>query len=184
MDNPYEVLGVSETATESEIKTAFRERAIECHPDQASHLSDQEAKEEFIRVRKAFDILNDPAQRENFDTNGSTETQTEPEKYEDEWKGFEKNGDEVIEWIIESHKNLATGCIGMWTITLKTSLYLTPFVSLIPLAFINTTSPSGQGPFLLGPLVVGFVLSIGISLPYSFYKAAENNPPPDPPWVE
>ena len=43
--NPYQVLGVSQTADEDTIKKAYRKAAKECHPD--THLGDKRAEERF-----------------------------------------------------------------------------------------------------------------------------------------
>ncbi len=63
----YAVLGVSEDATQEEIKEAFRERALECHPDRADDGEEAAAKEEFVQVRKAFEVLSDPEARAAYD---------------------------------------------------------------------------------------------------------------------
>ena len=63
----YAVLGVQEDASQDEIKQAFRERALECHPDRADEGEEAAAKEEFLRVRKAFELLSDPQKRAAYD---------------------------------------------------------------------------------------------------------------------
>jgi len=63
----YAVLGVQEDASQDEIKQAFRERALECHPDRADEGDEAAAKEEFLRVRKAFELLSDPRKRAAYD---------------------------------------------------------------------------------------------------------------------
>lgn len=63
----YAVLGVGRDASQDEIKEAFRERALECHPDRAPEGQEAEAKEEFLRVRRAFELLSDPQKRAAYD---------------------------------------------------------------------------------------------------------------------
>lgn len=66
----YAVLGVRDDASQKEIKQAFRERALECHPDRVDAEDEAAAKEEFLRVRKAFEMLRDPETRAAYDANG------------------------------------------------------------------------------------------------------------------
>jgi hypothetical protein len=71
----YAVLGVRQNASQDEIKAAFRERALECHPDRAPEGEEAAAKEEFQRVRKAFELLSDPQKRAKYD---ASDRETDP----------------------------------------------------------------------------------------------------------
>ena len=64
----YEVLGVERTATPEEIKSAFRRKAKECHPDQ--HPGDKEAEARFKELNEANEILSDPDKRARYDQFG------------------------------------------------------------------------------------------------------------------
>ncbi len=64
MRDPYEVLGVSRSASESEIKSAFRKLAKKHHPDQSK---DPKAKEHFAEVNSAYEIVGDKDKRRQFD---------------------------------------------------------------------------------------------------------------------
>ena len=55
--NPYQVLGVSQTADEDTIKKAYRKAAKECHPD--THPGDKRAEERFKKIGEAYRILSD-----------------------------------------------------------------------------------------------------------------------------
>jgi len=59
------VLGVAETATTDQVKKAFRALAREAHPDVAGE--DPAVLERFKRIRKAYEVLVDPASRQRYD---------------------------------------------------------------------------------------------------------------------
>ncbi len=65
MRDPYSVLGVSKTASESEIKSAFRKLAKKYHPD--SNKNEPKAKERFNEANAAYEILGDKEKRGQFD---------------------------------------------------------------------------------------------------------------------
>jgi DnaJ-class molecular chaperone len=64
MRDPYEVLGVTKTASEAEIKSAFRKLAKKHHPDTNS---DPKSKERFNEANAAYEIVGDKAKRKQFD---------------------------------------------------------------------------------------------------------------------
>lgn len=64
-DDPYKILGVSKTATQDEIKKAYRKLAKSLHPD--LHPDDSRKQAEFQAVSAANDLLRDPEKRRRFD---------------------------------------------------------------------------------------------------------------------
>ncbi len=64
----YKTLGVPRTATQAEIKKAFRKLARESHPDK--HGGDKTAERRFKEVNEANAVLSDPAKREKYDRFG------------------------------------------------------------------------------------------------------------------
>lgn len=66
----YKVLGVSRSASQSDIQKAYRDLARKHHPDR--NPDDKDAKKRFQRIQAAFDVLNDPQKRELYDRYGSS----------------------------------------------------------------------------------------------------------------
>jgi DnaJ-class molecular chaperone len=60
--NYYLILGVTADASLDEIKTAFRRRALELHPDVSGLHSDP-----FLELQEAYDVLTDPERRRRYD---------------------------------------------------------------------------------------------------------------------
>ena len=71
----YEVLGVSKTASDDEIKRAYRQLAKKYHPDICK---EPDAEQKFKEVQEAYDVLSDSTKRHNYDQFG----------FEDPTQGF------------------------------------------------------------------------------------------------
>ncbi|HYY65942.1 MAG TPA: J domain-containing protein [Nitrososphaeraceae archaeon] len=65
VSNYYNILGVSNTASQAEIKQSFRNLALKYHPDKNKN-SDQ-SKQKFMQVVEAYEILSDEQTRKNYD---------------------------------------------------------------------------------------------------------------------
>lgn len=65
----YQTLGVSRDASAEEIQKAYRQLARKYHPD--LNPDNKAAKQKFQEVQKAFEVLNDPAKRQQYDRYGA-----------------------------------------------------------------------------------------------------------------
>lgn len=67
-DDYYQILEVGKTASDSEIKAAYRKQALQWHPDRNKS---SEATEKFKEINKAYEVLSDPQKRQAYDQFGS-----------------------------------------------------------------------------------------------------------------
>lgn len=65
MRDPYSILGVARTASEADIKSAYRKLAKELHPDR--NTENPKAAEKFSEATRAYDLLSDKSKRAQFD---------------------------------------------------------------------------------------------------------------------
>lgn len=63
MENPYNILGVSPTASTDDIKKAYRALAMRHHPDRNPNSN---AEVRFNAIKKAYELLSDPKKRAEY----------------------------------------------------------------------------------------------------------------------
>ena len=66
----YEILGVERSASEEDIKKAFRRLAFQYHPDRNK---EKDAEQRFKEMNEAYEVLSDPDKRSNYDRFGTAE---------------------------------------------------------------------------------------------------------------
>lgn len=82
----YKILGVNKTASDGEIKKAYRKLAMKYHPDHTK--GDKSAEEKFKKISEAYAVLSDKEKRQQYDTFGSAGFQQRYSQ-EDIFKGFD-----------------------------------------------------------------------------------------------
>ena len=74
----YKILGVDKSATQEDIKRAYRKLAMKYHPDR--NPGDKSAEEKFKEITEANEVLSDPEKRKKYDTLGAN------------WKNYQSTG--------------------------------------------------------------------------------------------
>lgn len=92
MRDLYDILGVSRSASDAEIKSAYRKLAKELHPD--TNPGDEKVEERFKEVSAAYHILGDPKQRKLYDSGaiGPDGQQRQQHRYEYAGGGSRQGG--------------------------------------------------------------------------------------------
>jgi DnaJ-class molecular chaperone len=67
--NYYEILGLEQSADESEIKKAYRKMAVKWHPDKNPD-NKEEAEKQFKKIGEAYEVLSDPEKKQMYDQYG------------------------------------------------------------------------------------------------------------------
>jgi DnaJ family protein A protein 2 len=69
-DDFYKILGISRSASQKDIKKAYRKLALKYHPDKCD---DPNAGEKFAKIGEAYEVLSDPDKRKHYDTFGTAD---------------------------------------------------------------------------------------------------------------
>lgn len=89
-EDPYKVLGLEKTASDDDVRRAFRQLAKQLHPD--LHPGDNAAAERFKKVSAAYDILGDADKRKKYDR-GEIDAAGEPRRgFERQYAGAGQGG--------------------------------------------------------------------------------------------
>ncbi len=93
----YDLLRVSTTASDAELRKSYLLLSRKLHPDKSD---DPDAVKHFITLKKAYDILRDPAKRARYDRTGSTdeESQSFEEAYA-RYRGVPLTPDDISEYL-------------------------------------------------------------------------------------
>jgi len=67
----YDILGVDKSASETQVKSAYRKKALEWHPDRHKGADKEEAEKKFKEINEAYQVLSDSQKRQAYDQFGS-----------------------------------------------------------------------------------------------------------------
>ncbi|RCK57726.1 DnaJ-related protein SCJ1 [Candida viswanathii] len=76
----YKVLGIEKSASDKEIKSAFRQLTLKYHPDK--NPGDEAAHDKFLEIGEAYEILSDPEKRRNYDQFGDPNGQPQQHHFD------------------------------------------------------------------------------------------------------
>lgn len=86
--DPYKALAIDKSATQNQIKSAYRKAALKHHPDKASPVDKEIANQKFQEVAFAYAILSDERRRKRYDTTGNTAETLNVDDDDFDWTDF------------------------------------------------------------------------------------------------
>lgn len=103
-NNLYSILGVAPTATTREIKSAYRRKALDTHPDKNKSVSAEQAAQAFHQVVQAFEVLSDPERREYYDATGRTDDEAQQQQQQQQgYGGYQQHQQQPYHWHFHWH---------------------------------------------------------------------------------
>lgn len=102
MKDLYQILGISRNASMEDIKKAYRQLALQYHPDR--NPGDEDASARFKEVQQAYDTLSDPRKKSEYDSpalkyatrRGKPFTSVFNDMFSNLWDGEKNKGDDII----------------------------------------------------------------------------------------
>ncbi|WP_263788697.1 J domain-containing protein [Salinibacter grassmerensis] len=161
MSTYHDILGINPGASQEEIKHAFRQRALECHPDQADEGEKEAAQREFLRVREAFETLSDSedkrwsrgARNEDASDDDGGGGRGRRRSYAERWRNAEKV--RVSKDIVDRVQGLS----GEYRLIRQKNKITIPVCAVLTASVFlyDPLTMHGTGLFLLDFLLVGLV---------------------------
>jgi curved DNA-binding protein CbpA len=183
MNDYYKILGITYSADFTTIKKAYRQLALQFHPDKNKSAY---AAQNFIAITEAYEVLRDDKKRANYDflykkyfQDGEVATLKEPryQGYQQAWTDFGEQRakeyssmkyDDFAQRILDEIK-IGARYIPNLMLILFLGVGLIGVIGILPKAFSDSSAPAGTGVFLIFTIIV-----IGI-LGYFFFKRTQDD---------
>jgi len=99
MKDYYQILGVGDSASQADIKSAFRRLAFKYHPD-TNQSNKKQAEEQFKEINEAYGVLGDKARRQQYDF--ARRNQFAGAGYDTGYKGFQYSQQDIFKGIFSN----------------------------------------------------------------------------------